>query len=121
MDKIIFLIFFMMFSLVANAQLFEGTVLDKSSNEPLIGVSIFISDEIATATDINGSFVIKLEEGFYSAEFSFIGYEFIINFIKVIFSFWRTSFFRCLLFKIYKLKHFFFHKLVKIIELMSIE
>lgn len=64
-----------MFSLVANAQLFEGTVLDKSSNEPLIGVSIFISDEIATATDINGSFVIKLEEGFYSAEFSFIGYE----------------------------------------------
>ena len=51
-----------------------GSVYDQETNEPLIGVNILIKDGITgTVSDINGEFILKVEEG-QTLVFSYLGY-----------------------------------------------
>ncbi len=54
-----------------------GTVKDKSTGEPLIGVNIFIEQtSIGAASDINGDyFIINVSPGEYTVVASMIGYQ----------------------------------------------
>ncbi len=59
----------------------SGTVLDASSNDPLIAANITVSSEALTettgsATDANGQYTIaNLPPGEYSVKVNYIGYE----------------------------------------------
>ena len=61
---------------VLDKKLFKGKVLDKETNEPLIGATIYVQElKSGTATDISGKFRIKLLSGKYTLEISYIGYK----------------------------------------------
>ena len=59
----------------------SGTVLDASSNDPLIAANVTVSSEALTettgsATDANGQYTIaNLPPGEYSVKVNYIGYE----------------------------------------------
>tara|TARA_B100001142_G_scaffold9462_1_gene9186 strand:- start:1481 stop:4117 length:2637 start_codon:yes stop_codon:yes gene_type:complete len=55
----------------------SGTIIDGKSNEPIIGANVLIKDSyLGTASDISGDFyILNLNPGKYSVEFSVIGYE----------------------------------------------
>jgi iron complex outermembrane receptor protein len=63
--------------LSANAQhSFSGTVLDSTSGEKLPGVTVSIANTmLATSTETDGSFHLKLMDGNYTVNFSFLGYN----------------------------------------------
>jgi len=54
-----------------------GTVMDKDSGEPLVGVNIFIENaQLGAATDVDGYFVIlNVPPGEYTITASYIGYQ----------------------------------------------
>mgnify|MGYP002425854832 CR=1 FL=1 len=53
----------------------SGTVVQKSDDEPLIGVSVMVAgSKTATATDIDGNFVISVPEN-SELKFSYVGFE----------------------------------------------
>ncbi len=54
----------------------KGTVLDKTSRKPIVGVNIFVeSTRLGTITNRNGAFIIsKLPAGTYTLRFGIIGY-----------------------------------------------
>ncbi len=53
----------------------SGTVVQKSDDEPLIGVSVMVAGtKTATATDIDGNFVISVPEN-SELKFSYVGFE----------------------------------------------
>ncbi len=76
-----FLLLMMLFSLSANAQLTQnirGSVVDKESQFPLIGVNILLGDDgtIGTSTDLDGNFTITgVPLGRWSVKFLYLGYE----------------------------------------------
>lgn len=54
----------------------KGKVIDGQNKQELIGATVYVLElKTGTATDINGSFVLKLPEGTYSLKISFIGYK----------------------------------------------
>ena len=55
----------------------KGQVVDKYSQAPLVGVNIFLNEtDIGAASDIDGNFVMEsIPVGYYTAQFSYIGYE----------------------------------------------
>ena len=63
----------------------SGKVFDNSSNEPLVGVEVFIQGlNIGTTTDLNGHFDLKdIKNGTYNIKFSYLGYAPIILKIDV--------------------------------------
>ncbi len=63
-------------ALSLNAQTFNlsGVVTDKVSGETLIGATISNGVD-GTTSDIDGSYIIKLKEGFHSLTFSYVGYQ----------------------------------------------
>lgn len=75
------LIFGMSFFLLvgfANAQQgsVRGTVIDKTTGEPLIGVSVAVKETSQGAvTDFDGKFEIKLDPGVYDITLSYISYQ----------------------------------------------
>ena len=57
------------------AQSFSGKVLDKSSDDPLIGVTVLLDGKGVTSTDIDGQFKLNVTPGEHTITFSFIGYD----------------------------------------------
>ena len=55
----------------------KGSVLDKSTKQPLIGVNVIIEGtNRGAATDIEGNFIIKnIPVGTYNLQFSYVGYQ----------------------------------------------
>ena len=55
----------------------SGTVLDKTTNEPLIGVSVVVKGEAnaGTITDMDGKFTLKLPYAEAPLVFSYLGYQ----------------------------------------------
>ncbi len=54
----------------------KGILLDKESNETLIGATVYVSEfKTGTATDLNGTFLLKLPAGNYTLQISYIGYK----------------------------------------------
>lgn len=71
---LILLTFFFPVSMAAQSGFLRGTVTDQKSGEPLPGVTV-TSDQIGTATSIDGQYVLELPVGDRVVKFSFIGYE----------------------------------------------
>ena len=80
----LFLFFFISFFTFGQIGI-TGTVLDGDFNEPLPFANILIQETgDGTTTDFDGKYTFELEEGVYSLQFSFVGYETkIITEIKV--------------------------------------
>ncbi len=59
-----------------NALLF-GRVVDKDTNEPLVGANVTLKDyNIGSATDVYGNYLIKdIPPGIYTVKVSYIGYK----------------------------------------------
>lgn len=76
MKKVIFIIIMNMFVFLTYSQvLIKGQVLDKATNESLIGVSIFNpSSGIGVSTSLDGTFNIKLPSGIQELTISYVGY-----------------------------------------------
>ena len=79
MQKIISILFFILFSLNLTAQTgnIEGIVKDFKTKEILIGSTIVIQGTSSgVITDINGNFSLtNLNPGIYSLKFSYISYK----------------------------------------------
>lgn len=66
-----------LFLSVVNAQqgTIRGTIIDDNTGETLIGVNVVIAGQaIGTSTDLDGKFALKVAEGTYSVQCSFISY-----------------------------------------------
>lgn len=70
-----FLIILTPFSIFAQSNI-SGTVTD-SSNEPLIGVNVYVknNNQIGTSTDFDGNFQLSLSAKCYTLVFQYIGYQ----------------------------------------------
>ncbi len=76
-------LFFIMMAVLActlglSAQLrtFSGTVLDATTNEPLIGVTVAPQGGgQATATDVEGKFTVRVPQNVTKAKFTYVGYN----------------------------------------------
>ncbi|MCF8465294.1 MAG: TonB-dependent receptor [Flavobacteriales bacterium] len=53
----------------------SGKIIDKETNEPLVGASVVTENGIGVTTDLDGKYTIKLSKGVYKLRYSFIGYE----------------------------------------------
>ena len=69
-------VFFLLLVSTAYAQQtgVSGTIIEKATNEPLIGVSVILSNGKGAVTDIAGKFFIAADSGNYTAKISYIGY-----------------------------------------------
>jgi hypothetical protein len=75
-------------SILAQQGTIKGTLIDKKLNEPLMIATVAIKQNTSliggTQTDFDGNFSIRIDEGTYSIEFSYIGYQtFIVNDVEV--------------------------------------
>jgi hypothetical protein len=62
----------------------RGRIIDRQSGEPLIGATVYIVEtQMGTASDLDGSFIMKLSKGQYTIRISFVGYQSIDKTIKV--------------------------------------
>ncbi|WP_282787326.1 TonB-dependent receptor [Flavobacterium croceum] len=79
MKHIKLLVFILLVNFFANAQekfTLSGTILDKKSNETLIGVNIRIENKNSnTNTNEYGFYSITLPKGEYTVKYSYLGYE----------------------------------------------
>ena len=66
---------FLLFSIQLTAQTFSGKVLDKSTADPLIGVTVLVDGKGLTSSDLDGNFNVSITPGEHSISFSFIGYD----------------------------------------------
>ena len=77
-NKYLYLIIFALISNVFYAQTGElaGKVMDKEYNDVLPFANVIVKETgTGTTTDFEGNYSLKLNEGVYTVEFSFIGYE----------------------------------------------
>ena len=59
----------------AVSQTVSGKVTDAETNEPLIGANVFVEGTlIGTATDLDGSYTLRLDHGTYTIVVDYIGY-----------------------------------------------
>ncbi len=76
---VLFLLLLPVFCDAQRAQQVKGTVVDKESKVPLVGVSVGVTDmtpAIGTVTDVNGHFVIEnVPVGKHTITISYIGYQ----------------------------------------------
>lgn len=79
--KIILFILFSSFFIFAQKGILTGKIVDAGNEEPLIGVNIVVNEleKIGTASDTEGNFILKLENGAYSLKFSLIGYQSVVK------------------------------------------
>ncbi len=61
----------------------KGTIIDKRTNESIIGVNVIVSKDIGVITDIKGEYSIELDAGVYNVKYRFIGYEEESRFIEL--------------------------------------
>ena len=75
--KQIYFIFFLSFfsiSLMGQKSIIKGIVTDATNKEPLIGATISIGGS-GTVTDFDGNYSLELENGNYTLNVSYVGYE----------------------------------------------
>ena len=72
------IILFISFS-VAHSQSISGTIIDKNTQEPLIGVNVILSNTNGTTTNIDGEFSLEITENEKTISFKYIGYETVIK------------------------------------------
>ena len=75
---IFFILCILFYSVSAMAQnTVKGVIIDKDTDEPLIGVTVFSEAEgVGTATDLDGSFVLKLKNPNQGKlKISYVGYK----------------------------------------------
>jgi iron complex outermembrane receptor protein len=74
--RIFTFLFFFAFLTTIHAQtgVLQGTVLDAESNEPLVGATIHINDNIILTTDAKGVFSVPAKSGEIKVKASYIGY-----------------------------------------------
>ena len=77
MVRIVFVTIFIVLHISSFAQsTVKFSITDKNTQEPLIGVNIFISEiQLGSTTDVNGQSTIDLQTGKYNAQCTYIGYE----------------------------------------------
>jgi len=77
MRKVFSFLFMMMLAQFVFSQAsVKGVVVDKATNEPLVGVSVLQPAlGIGTTTTLDGSFSLKLPEGKHELRFSYVGYS----------------------------------------------
>jgi len=77
MRKVIsFFVVIMLAQLTFSQGLVKGIVVDKATNEPLIGVSVYSSASgVGASTALDGSFAIKLSAGKQTLTVSYVGYS----------------------------------------------
>lgn len=72
---LVFLLFGLLSAAFVRAQTISGTVVDMN-NEPLPGVTVKVKNTlIGTATDVDGSYSLKIPDGKATLVFSFIGFK----------------------------------------------
>jgi len=69
-----FLIVIMIAQLSFSQGLVKGTVVDKATNEALVGVNILASTGAGVSTGLDGSFAIKVQAGKQELKITYIGY-----------------------------------------------
>ena len=80
------LLFFSIFfsiSVYSQDVLLKGKVTDTQTKEALIGVNITASKDVATVSDLNGYYELKLSEGNQTIVFSYVGYADITKTLEV--------------------------------------
>lgn len=80
------LLIFLSFQVFAQNASIKGVIVDKNSNEPLIGATIqIVGTYISSATDLEGKYLLKgIKPGDYSIKISYVGYaDKLINGVKV--------------------------------------
>ncbi len=87
------LVFLTTFVYAGNTGKIYGTVIDKNSNEPLVGVNIILKNTyMGASTDENGEFfILNIPPGTYTVECSYVGYQTVIMKDVQIFSDQTTS------------------------------
>jgi hypothetical protein len=75
--KILFVIALISFIAYPQSAVISGKVIDKDTDEPLIGANVIVvGTDYGAATDVKGSFKIKnLRPGNYDIRVSFVGYS----------------------------------------------
>lgn len=54
----------------------SGVIKDNSTNEPLIGANVYVSElRHGAVTDLNGTYMLKMPVGVYHFEISYVGYK----------------------------------------------
>jgi iron complex outermembrane receptor protein len=79
MIKKSFLIIFLLFSVLANAQqddliILSGKITDSENGDALIGATILVKTGVGTVADLDGNYTIKLPKGEYNLVVSMLGY-----------------------------------------------
>ncbi len=64
--------------------LFKGKVVELPNNEPLIGATVYLSNQAGTSTDIDGAFEIATIAGKYSYTVSYVGYAKIVGEVNLV-------------------------------------
>ena len=74
--QLLFSLFFLATSTLLCAQKFSlsGLMKDGTTGEPLIGATVS-SGEVGTVTDYDGSYLLELEKGSHTINFSYVGYK----------------------------------------------
>lgn len=77
MKKAVLILFALCLGVFVQAQqgLISGMVVDKETGESLIGANIIYAPGAGTISNYDGKFKLKLEQGTYSLEVSYVGYE----------------------------------------------
>lgn len=71
-----FLIAIFIASIAFSQETIKGVVLDKTTNEPLVGVSVYNPvSGLGVTTSLDGSFVLKLKKGEKEFTLSYVGYK----------------------------------------------
>lgn len=76
-------LFFISFQAAGQEGLIRGMVKDAETGETLIGANILLEEGRGTVTDFNGNFSIKLAQGSYNLQVSYVGYQTITQEINV--------------------------------------
>ena len=78
MNRVICALFFMLFSttfVFAQKSGIKGTLTDAITGEPLIGATVSAGNAKAAATDLDGNYFLKLDDGDYTITISYVGYK----------------------------------------------
>jgi hypothetical protein len=76
MRKLLLIIIFIPFILVAQKASFYGNVKDSINGEDLIGVTVYVPElKIGATTNEYGLYTLNIQRGIYKVEFSYIGYN----------------------------------------------
>jgi hypothetical protein len=78
MNRVFSALFFILFSttfVFAQKSGIKGTLTDAITGEPLIGATVSAGNAKAAATDLDGNYFLKLDDGDYTITISYVGYK----------------------------------------------